>query len=108
MIKSDLTRRLAEQNPQLYEKDCEAIVNAILGRIMDALEAGDRVEIRGFAAFTIKTMRSKQGRNPRTGEKVDVAEKKAVHFKPGKEMRQRLNPGGENLEPTAHQLPRAS
>src|SRR4051812_41405670 len=92
MIRSELVHRLAAQNPQLYEKDCEAVVKAILDRIAEALAAGDRVEIRGFGAFTIGDTRARQGRNPRTGEAVAVAEKKAVHFKTGKDMRQRLNP----------------
>src|SRR3954452_11099709 len=75
MIKSDLVARIAAQNPHLYEKDCEAVVNTILARIADALAAGDRVELRGFGAFSIKTMRPRQRRNLRTGEKVDVTEK---------------------------------
>jgi integration host factor subunit beta len=90
MIRSELVLRLAAQNPHLYEKDCEAVVKAILGRIEDALANGDRVEIRGFGAFSTKDLRARQGRNPRTGDSVVVAEKKAVHFKPGKEIRQRL------------------
>src|SRR3954469_18826272 len=108
MIKSELVARLAAQNPHLYERDCEAVVNAILGRIEDALAAGDRVEIRGFGAFTVKTTRARQGRNPRTGEHVAVAEKKAVAFRPGKAMREVLNQPGENLEETAARLLRAS
>jgi integration host factor subunit beta len=65
-------------------------VNAILGRIADALAAGDRVEIRGFGAFSVKDLQARQGRNPRTGESVTVKEKKTIQFKPGKEIRQRL------------------
>ena len=90
MIRSELVLRLAAQNPHLYEKDCEAVVNAILGRIEAALAAGDRVEIRGFGAFTTKEKQARQGRNPRTGESVVVAEKRTVQFRPGKEIRQRL------------------
>jgi integration host factor subunit beta len=90
MIRSELVLRLAELNPHLYEKDCEAVVRAVLGKIEDALAAGDRVEIRGFGAFSVKDLRARQGRNPRTGESVAVKEKKAVQFKPGKEIRQRL------------------
>ncbi|WP_336492500.1 integration host factor subunit beta [Methylobacterium nigriterrae] len=99
MIKSELVARIAAENLHLYERDCEAVVNAILGRIADALAAGERVEIRGFAAFSIKGMRARQGRNPRTGESVAVAEKKAVHFKPGKEIQQRLNTETPDLLP---------
>ncbi|WP_336491167.1 HU family DNA-binding protein [Methylobacterium nigriterrae] len=96
MIRSELVQRPAAENPQIYERHCEAIVNAILGRIVDALAAGDRVENRGFGTFTIKTKPPKQRRDPRTGENVGVVEK-AVHGKPGKEMRQLLNPESENL-----------
>src|SRR4051812_25815805 len=98
MIRSELVLRLAAQNPHLYEKDCEALVHAILGKIADARVAGDRVEIRGFGAFSTKDLRAREGRNPRTGESVAVKDKKAVHFKPGKEIRQRLNPQGEDIE----------
>src|SRR4051794_21514517 len=86
MIKSELVTRLAELNPHLYERHCEAIVNAVLGRIVEALADGDRVELRGFGAFTVKTMQPRRGRNPRTGESVAVAEKKAVQFRHGKEI----------------------
>ena len=91
MIRSDLVLRLAAQNPHLYEKDCEALVDAILGRITDALVAGDRVEIREFGTFAVKEQRARQGRNPRTGELVAVPAKAALAFRPGKEMRERLN-----------------
>jgi integration host factor subunit beta len=90
MIRSELVLRLAELNPHLYQKDCEAVVNAILDKITDALAAGTRIEIRGFGAFSVKELRARQGRNPRTGESVAVREKKVVQFKPGKEIRQRL------------------
>jgi integration host factor subunit beta len=93
MIRSQLVTRLAAQNPHLYRKDCEAALTAILNRIADAIAAGDRVEIRNFGAFSAKEMRSRKGRNPRTGETVAVAQKKVVHFMPGKEMRQRVNAG---------------
>ena len=84
MIKSELILRIAEQNPHLYEKDVEAVVNAILGRITDALVAGDRVELRGFGAFTVKPRESSHGRNPRNGAVVLVADKRVLAFKPGK------------------------
>ena len=90
MIRSELVARIAAQNPHLYEKDCEAVVNAILDKITDALAAGGRVEIRGFGTFSVKELRARQGRNPRTGESVAVRKKKAVQFRPGKEIRQRL------------------
>src|SRR3954466_9609036 len=107
MIRSELVLRVAELNPHLYEKDCEAVVDAILDTIANALAAGDRVEIRGFGAFTTKDLRARQGRNPRTGERVAVAEK-AVAFKPGKAIREMLIQRGEDLERSAARLLRAS
>ncbi|MDR7039719.1 integration host factor subunit beta [Methylobacterium sp. BE186] len=74
-------------------------MNAILGRLEHALAAGDRAEIRGFGAFSTKNMRARQGRNPRTGASVVVTEKRALHFRPGKEIRQRLNPAMSNDVP---------
>ena len=105
MIKSELIARIAAQNPEMYERDAEVVVNAILGRISDALAAGDRVEIRGFGAFTVKPRKGRTGRNPKTGAVVSVADKRAPTFKPGKPMQARLNgPHGqravEMLDPT--------
>ena len=91
MIKSELVQRIASQNPHLYQRDVENIVNAILGEIIAALARGDRVELRGFGAFTVKHRASRQGRNPRTGTTVAVAEKFVPFFKTGKELRDRLN-----------------
>ena len=92
MIRSELVQRLAALNPHLYERDCEAVVDAILGRITDALVDGDRVEIRGFGAFTIVERKARMGRNPRSGAPVSVEAKRRLHFKPGKDMRDRLYP----------------
>ena len=91
MIKSELVLKLAEQNPHLYQRDVENIVNAILDTIADALARGDRVELSGFGAFSIKKRDARTGRNPRTGESVSISEKVVPVFKTGKEMRQRLN-----------------
>ena len=91
MIKSELVRRIAEQNSHLYQRDVEHIVNAILGEVVAALARGDRVELRGFGAFSVKSRPARQGRNPRTGEHVAVAEKFVPFFKTGKELRERLN-----------------
>src|SRR3954462_682453 len=91
MIKSELVLKIAEQNPHLYQRDVENIVNAILDTIADALARGDRVELRGFGAFSIKKRDARTGRNPRTGESVSISEKVVPVFKTGKEMRQRLN-----------------
>ena len=94
MIKSELIQRIADRNPHLYLRDVEKIVNAILDEITHALTRGDRVELRGFGAFSVKQRNARQGRNPRTGAKVDVDEKVVPFFKTGKEMRERLNDGG--------------
>ena len=91
MIKSELIQLIADKNPHLYQRDVENIVNAILGQITEALAHGDRVELRGFGAFSVKNRKPRQGRNPRTGEKVSVEEKWVPFFKTGKELRERLN-----------------
>ena len=91
MIKSELVQRIAAKNPHLYQRDIEKIVNAVLNGITDALVRGDRVELRGFGAFSVKRRDPRLGRNPRTGADVDVEEKVVPFFKTGKEMRERLN-----------------
>ena len=98
MIKSELVLKIAEQNPHLYQRDVENIVNAILGTITDALARGDRVELRGFGAFSIKRRDARTGRNPRTGETVSVSEKVIPVFKTGKELRARLNVGATETQ----------
>jgi integration host factor subunit beta len=91
MIKSELVQKIAERYPELYQRDAENVVNAILDEIVEALSRGDRVEIRGFGAFSVKKRDARAGRNPRTGEQVEVAEKIVPVFKAGKDMRIRLN-----------------
>jgi integration host factor subunit beta len=91
MIKSELVLRIAAQNPHLYQRDVETIVAAVLDTITEALARGDRVELRGFGAFSVKKRDARNGRNPRTGEAVAVCEKLIPVFKTGKEMRKRLN-----------------
>lgn len=91
MIKSELVARIAEMNPHLYQRDVENIINAVLDGIVDALANGDRVELRGFGAFSVKARPARVGRNPRTGEHVSVDGKVVPFFKTGKEMRMRLN-----------------
>ena len=93
MIKSELVQRIAEKNPHLYQRDVESIVNAILDEITAALTRGNRVELRGFGAFSIKKRDARLGRNPRTGAHVDGDQKAVPFFKTGKEMRERLNAG---------------
>ena len=91
MIKSELVAKLAQANPHLYQRDVERIVSTIFDEICTALARGDRVELRGFGAFSVKNRPARVGRNPRTGQPVDVAEKFVPFFKTGKELRERLN-----------------
>lgn len=91
MTKSELILRLSERNPHLFQRDIERIVNAIFESITLALAKGQRVELRGFGAFSVKKRDSRTGRNPRTGEAVEVAEKFIPFFKTGKQLRDRLN-----------------
>ena len=93
MIRSELIQKLSDENPHLYQRDVERIVNAIFEEVIDALASGDRVELRGFGAFSVKKRDARVGRNPRTGEAVDVEEKHVPFFKTGKLLRDRLNGG---------------
>ena len=94
MIKSELIARLAEQNPHLYQRDVERIVMTVFDEITGALQRGNRVELRGFGAFSVKRRPARIGRNPRTGDSVAVAEKSVPFFKTGKDLRERLNTPG--------------
>ena len=91
MIKSELVQKLAERNPHLYHRAVERIVSTVFDEITDALVRGDRVELRGFGAFSVKQRPERTGRNPRTGEAVHVPAKAVPFFKTGKELRERLN-----------------
>lgn len=91
MIKSELVQMIADKNPHLYHRDVENIVNAILDEITDALSDGNRVELRGFGAFSVKNRPARTARNPKTGDQVTVDEKWVPFFKTGKELRERLN-----------------
>lgn len=91
MIKSELVQIIANRNPHLFQRDVENIVNAVFDEITDSLADGNRVELRGFGAFSVKNRPAREGRNPRTGEKVSVEEKWVPFFKTGKELRERLN-----------------
>lgn len=91
MTKSELIARLAEANPHLYHRDIERIVTTIFDEITAALADGDRVELRGFGAFSVKERDSRVGRNPRTGDSVEVPAKYIPYFKTGKQLRQILN-----------------
>ncbi len=91
MTKSELIQRVAELNPHLYHRDVERIVTTIFEEISGALAQGDRVELRGFGAFSVKRRDARVGRNPRTGAAVQVAEKHIPFFKTGKLLRERMN-----------------
>ena len=91
MTKADLIKRLADANPHLYPRDIQRIVDTVFGQIGAALARGDRVELRGFGAFSTRARNERVGRNPRTGEEVAVPSKAAPYFKIGKELLERLN-----------------
>ncbi|MBA3880595.1 integration host factor subunit beta [Sphingomonas aquatica] len=91
MIRSELVQRLVAENPDLTPRDIEAIVATFFDEISAQLAADGRVELRGFGAFSTRARSARTGRNPRTGDLVDVSAKRVPYFKPGKEMRQRLN-----------------
>lgn len=91
MIRSELVAKIAEENPHLTLRDVEAIVSTIFHEITSALAEGRRVELRGFAAFSTRARDARTGRNPRTGTAVKVDAKRVPYFKPGKELREKLN-----------------
>ena len=91
MIRSELIQKIADENPHLYQRDVERIVNTVFEEVTDAMSRGDRVELRGFGAFSVKQRDSRVGRNPRTGETVQVEEKHVPFFKTGKLLRDRMN-----------------
>lgn len=93
MLRSELVAKLAAENSHLFHGDVERVVDTVLEEIVTALERGDRVELRGFGAFSARARGARQGRNPRTGESVAVSAKNAPFFKAGKELRARLNDG---------------
>lgn len=91
MIRSELIQKIADENPHLYQRDVERIVATIFDEITAAMAAGNRVELRGFGAFSVKKRDPRMGRNPRTGEAVAVEGKHVPFFKTGKLLRDRLN-----------------
>lgn len=105
MIKSELIERIAGSNPHLLQRDVESIVNVVFDEISSALARGERVELRGFGAFSVKHRPARVGRNPRTGEQVEVEEKFVPFFKTGKELREKLN---EGHKPAASKTPAAA
>lgn len=95
MIRSELLNSLAQDNPDLRAEEVEQVVDIFFEEIAQRLSEGGRVELRGFGAFSTREREARKGRNPRTGETVDVPAKRVPYFKPGKEMRERLNSGSE-------------
>ena len=91
MIKSELVQKIAEKNSHLSHREVERLVSAIFDEITNALSSGGRVELRGFGAFSVKSRPGRVGRNPRTGQKVEISEKNVPYFKTGKLLRERLN-----------------
>lgn len=91
MKRSEMVERLAKKKPSLTIPELDTAVKTILEGIADALAQGQRVEIRGFGSFSIRHLKPRQGRNPKTGEAVEVEDKYKIHFKPGKELRDRVN-----------------
>ncbi|MDP5291375.1 integration host factor subunit beta [Oceanimonas sp. CHS3-5] len=92
MTKSDLIERMAEQYAHLSAKEVENAIKEILEQMASTLQSGDRIEIRGFGSFSLHYRAPRLGRNPKTGEKVELNGKYVPHFKPGKELRERVNP----------------
>ena len=91
MTKSELIERIAMRQVQLSTKDVELAVKCVIDQMVDGLAAGERIEIRGFGSFSLHYRAPRVGRNPKTGEKVNLAGKHVPHFKPGKELRERVN-----------------
>ena len=91
MIRSELVQKLMDENPHLIQRDVERVISTIFEEIITTMANGDRVELRGFGAFSVKKRGSRQGRNPRTGAAVSVEEKHVPFFKTGKLLRDRLN-----------------
>ncbi len=91
MIRSELVKRLEAENPELKTEEVERIVDLFFGQIIQRLADGGRVELRGFGAFSTRERNPRKGRNPRTGDSVSVPSKRVPYFKPGKEVRERLN-----------------
>lgn len=98
MTKSELIQKLAERNPHLFLRDIEKIVDTVFNEITNTLAKGDRVELRGFGAFSVKHREARTGRNPRTGETVQVEAKRLPFFKTGKALREKLNEDKDDLQ----------
>lgn len=108
MTKSELIERLAQKQPQLPYRDIELAVKAILELMTQQLANGDRIEIRGFGSFSLHYRPGRVGRNPKTGEPVSLPEKHVPHFKPGKELRERVDSSMKRNELLSSPMPLSS
>ena len=100
MVKSELIRALNEKLPELQQRDVELALNCILTQMSDALVQGERIEIRGFGSFNLHHRLARIARNPKTGEAVNLPAKVVLHFKPGKEMKDRINSSRDQCDIT--------
>ena len=91
MIRSELIQKISEENPHLFQRDVERIVNTVFEEIIEALSRGERVELRGFGAFSVKEREARTGRNPRTGEEIKIPASTTVRFKAGKGLKDAVN-----------------
>ena len=98
MTKSELIESLAKKKSYLALKDVELAVKCLIEKMNQALSSGERIEIRGFGSFSLHKRPPRTGRNPKTGESVDLAEKYVPHFKPGKELRDRVDSASDKYE----------
>jgi len=101
MTKSQLIDKIAHRAPNVPHREVEAIVNTVFDTMVDALRNEERIEIRGFGSFAVKVREPREGRNPKTGQKVEVPRRRAPYFTVGKELRDRLNPAAEPAQPSA-------
>ncbi|MEK7704415.1 MAG: integration host factor subunit beta [Myxococcota bacterium] len=93
MTKSELIQAVAQRLPHLSTRDVEIVVNTVFGSVTGALQRGDRIEIRGFGSFSVRHRRARQGRNPKSGESIDVPSKRVPFFTVGHELRARVDGG---------------
>lgn len=98
MTKSELIELIARKQVQFSQKDVELAVNQIVDSMIDTLSQGSRIEIRGFGSFSLHHRKARVGRNPKTGETVELADKRVPHFKPGKALRERVNDSRDDTD----------
>ncbi|WP_319379636.1 integration host factor subunit beta [Thiomicrorhabdus sp.] len=98
MTKSELIELIARKQTQFSQKDVEIAVNQIVDSMIDTLSRGERIEIRGFGSFSLHHRRARTGRNPKTGETVELSDKRVPHFKPGKALRERVDDSKEHTD----------